>query len=123
MQIETTSLADAEKMFSSLTSKYFKEYPLTIIKSRNRFAIVGVQDGDNSKTAETATQLLSDARVALVLVINTCSSISEPFWQNHIKIYDKAFKSLGYTFINIDGTPYEPNGAKLYGMLHPGLLY
>ena len=123
MQIETTSLVDAEKMFSSLTSRYFKEYPLTIIKSRNRFAIVGVQDGDNSKTAETATQLLSDARVALVLVLNTCSSTSESFWQNHIKIYDKVFESLGYTSININGTPYDSENSGLYGMLHPGLLY
>lgn len=123
MQIEIISLANAEKLFSSLTSKYFKEYPLTIIKSKNRFAIVEVQDGDNSKTAETTTQLLSDARVALVLVLNTCSLNSEPFWQNHIKIYDKVFESLGYIFININGTPYESRGGRLYGMPHPGLLY
>lgn len=123
MQIETISLANAEKLFPKLTSRYFEKYPLTINTSMNKFTIIGVQDGDDIRTPETITVLLSDARVALVLVLSPYPLTQERVHENYMKIYDKAFESCGYTSINIDGTPYERGGSRLYGMLHPGLIF
>lgn len=120
MQVELLTFEKAHELFPKVVNKYLEKCPLPVNERTNKFIVIEAHSKDLPVTINSIVQLITGSRVIAVL-LDVWSSISDDLVENVTTQYKELFEENHYTPIDITDTDYKE--CRLFGILHPGLIF
>lgn len=120
MRIALLTFEKAHELFPKVVDRYLEKCPLSVNEHMNKFVVIEASSKDTFSDIYSIVQLLASSRIITVL-LDFWSSIPEDLVENTVFQYKELFEKNNYTLIDLQGTDYEE--CRLFGILHPGLIF